>query len=113
MWLVYYWIDRGLITAQRKKPGLPYAITLTYETIKSAGLGYQISPPCLTIPKPKLNKVDYAAHIPTVADRIAQEVARRYLEPRLEPVFHPTPMATTRPLCHRCRAHGTPALLVG
>jgi hypothetical protein len=23
-----------------------------------------------------------------VADRIAQEVARRYLEPRLEPVFH-------------------------
>jgi RNA-directed DNA polymerase len=27
--------------------------------------------------------------IPTVADRIAQEVARRYLEPILEPVFHP------------------------
>ncbi len=26
--------------------------------------------------------------VPTVADRIAQEVARRYLEPRLEPVFH-------------------------
>jgi retron-type reverse transcriptase len=26
--------------------------------------------------------------IPTVADRIAQEVARRYLEPCLEPVFH-------------------------
>ena len=26
--------------------------------------------------------------IPTVADRIAQEVARRNLEPRLEPVFH-------------------------
>jgi len=26
--------------------------------------------------------------IPTVADRIAQEVARRYLEPILEPVFH-------------------------
>jgi hypothetical protein len=25
MWVVYYWIDRGLITAQRKKPGLPYA----------------------------------------------------------------------------------------
>jgi RNA-directed DNA polymerase len=27
--------------------------------------------------------------IPTVADRIAQEVARRYLEPIVEPVFHP------------------------
>ena len=26
--------------------------------------------------------------IPTVADRIAQEIARRNLEPRLEPVFH-------------------------
>lgn len=26
--------------------------------------------------------------IPTVADRVAQEVVRRYLEPRLEPVFH-------------------------
>jgi group II intron reverse transcriptase/maturase len=26
--------------------------------------------------------------IPTVADRVAQEVARRYLEPILEPVFH-------------------------
>ena len=27
--------------------------------------------------------------IPTVADRAAQEVARRYLEQILEPVFHP------------------------
>ena len=26
--------------------------------------------------------------IPTVADRVAQEVVRRYLEPRLEPIFH-------------------------
>src|SRR5437667_8990034 len=26
--------------------------------------------------------------IPTVADRIAQEVVRRYLEPRLDPLFH-------------------------
>jgi RNA-directed DNA polymerase len=32
--------------------------------------------------------VHYAAHVPTVADRVAQEVARRYLEPILEPVFH-------------------------
>jgi hypothetical protein len=29
MWVVYYWIDQGLVTAHRKKPGLPYAITLT------------------------------------------------------------------------------------
>ena len=32
MWVVYYWIDRGLIDARRKKPGLPYAITITEET---------------------------------------------------------------------------------
>lgn len=28
IWVVYYWIDRGLIPAHRK-PGLPYAITIT------------------------------------------------------------------------------------
>jgi RNA-directed DNA polymerase len=32
--------------------------------------------------------VQFDAIVPTVADRIAQEVARRYLEPHLEPVFH-------------------------
>ena len=32
MWVVYYWIDGGLITAQKRKPGLPYAITLTDAT---------------------------------------------------------------------------------
>jgi retron-type reverse transcriptase len=45
--------------------------------------------------------------IPTVADRIAQEVARRYLEPRLEPVL----WLQTRPFCDRRRAHSTSALL--
>jgi DNA invertase Pin-like site-specific DNA recombinase len=29
MWVVYYWIDTGLITAQKRKPGLPYAIMIT------------------------------------------------------------------------------------
>ena len=33
-------------------------------------------------------EVQFDATVPTVADRIAQEVARRYLEPRLEPAFH-------------------------
>ena len=28
MWVVYYWIDRGLITAQKRKLGLPYVITV-------------------------------------------------------------------------------------
>jgi len=32
-------------------------------------LGCKLSSSCLIIPKPKLNKVHYAAHIPTVLDR--------------------------------------------
>jgi hypothetical protein len=32
MWVVYYWIDSGLITAQKRKPGLPYVITITDAT---------------------------------------------------------------------------------
>ena len=32
--------------------------------------------------------MQFDAIVPTVADRVAQEVARRYLEPILEPVFH-------------------------
>jgi len=31
-WVVYDWIEKDLITAHRRKPGLPYAITLTDET---------------------------------------------------------------------------------
>ena len=30
-WVVYDWIDKGVITAYRRKPGLPYAITITNE----------------------------------------------------------------------------------
>jgi len=33
--------------------------------------------------------VQFDVTVPTVADRIAQEVVRRYLEPILEPMFHP------------------------
>ncbi len=31
----------------------------------------------------------YAGTVPTVADRIAQTVVRLYLEPKVEPIFHP------------------------
>lgn len=35
-----------------------------------------------------LSEVQYEVTVPTVSDRIAQRVVRRYLEPVLEAVFH-------------------------
>ena len=40
------------------------------------------------IPKGDSKTATRPLGIPTVADRIAQEVAKRYLEPILEPIFH-------------------------
>ena len=49
--------------------------------------------------------------IPTVADRIAQEVVKRYLEPILEPIFHGTP-TDTGPAGRRSMQSGSsPAML--
>ena len=52
--------------------------------------GSYFPPPVLAVEIPKAGgKGVRLLGVPTVADRVAQTVVRMYLEPKVEPIFHP------------------------
>ena len=67
---------------RRLKPNL-------YRIWNRMSSGTYFPPPVRTVTIPKADGRERTLGIPTVGDRVAQMVAKMYLEPKVEPVFHP------------------------
>jgi RNA-directed DNA polymerase len=60
-----------------------------YKVWNRMSSGSYMPPPVRAVEIPKKNGGSRMLGVPTVADRVAQTVARLYLEPEVEPLFHP------------------------
>ncbi len=60
-----------------------------YKVWNRLSSGRYIPPPVRAVEIPKKSGGSRVLGVPTVADRVAQTVAYLYLEPEVEPVFHP------------------------
>src|SRR5262245_27117222 len=78
-------LNQALVRNVRTCAPMPRELYKLWNRMSS---GSYFPPPVRRVDIPKADGGTRPLGIPTVADRIAQEVARRYLEPILEPLFH-------------------------